>query len=404
MSEEKGQNILQTDIISVSANTQITETNAFQQTLAKIPAHVGRANQLLAEYRKDPSQFVQEVDEDELDKDLKEINEIVRFSNSIDKSRTEIRRYFNDIRDQATEILDKRLEDAQFNDLKDAHNDIKQLKKDIRSQRISDRWKELEPVFSGSIQHYPLIEELAPELLDFSKFRLIHSKLVSGAKTKPITDTIRKEVTQIINEWNTALELIQSNQWELNPQKQFALLNAFKANPSIGLVNEQGPQFKVQQDSEEERKRQEAERRKKQEEEAKKAAEERKKREAELLKQQEAARKAQSEQERKQAEERAKKLQEQARLAEEQERKRKEELERLIQAQVSPQARQSFPNVVEFVFSEPLFKDLHTNTRSKAAAVYELSQQLTKPNSPMMKDTNGDAGQYLEAIRFILDA
>src|SRR5699024_409741 len=130
--------------------------------------------------------------EDELDKDLKEINEIVRFSNSIDKSRTEIRRYFNDIRDQATEILDKRLEDAQFNDLKDAHNDIKQLKKDIRSQRISDRWKELEPVFSGSIQHYSLIEELAPELLDFSKFRLIHSKLVSGAKTKPITDTIRK--------------------------------------------------------------------------------------------------------------------------------------------------------------------------------------------------------------------
>ena len=401
---EKVLDILQTDIVSVSANTEITETNAFQETLIKIPGHVERANHLLAEYRKDPSMFVQEVDEDQLDSDLKEINDIVRFSNSIDKSRTAIRRYFNDIRDQATEVLDKRLTDAKFDELKDAHNDIKQLKKDIRAQRISDRWKELEPVFSGSIQHYSLIEELTPELLDFGKFKLIHSKMVSGAKTKPITDTIRRDVSQIINEWNTALELIQANQWGLNPQKQFSLLNAFKANPSVGLVNEQGPQFKVQQDSEEERKRQEAERRKKQEEEAKKAKIEREKREEELRKQQELAKKAQSEQEKKQAEDRAKQLKEQARIAEEKEKARKEELEQLIQSQVSPQARQAFPNVVEFIFSEPLFKDLHNSPRAKAAAVYELSQQLTKQGSPMLKDTNGDPGQYLEAIRFILDA
>lgn len=404
MSEEKVLDILETDIISISANTQITESNDFQVTLSKIPGHVGRANQLLAEYRKDPSAFVQEVDEDELDNDLKEINDIVKFSNSIDKSRTAIRQYFNTIRDQATDVLDKRLDEAQFDELKDAHNDIKQLKKDIRSQRISDRWKELEPVFNGSIQHYALIEELAPELLDFSKFRLIHSKLVTGAKTKPITDTVRRDVTQIINEWNTALELIQANQWGLNPQKQFTLLNAFKSNPSVSLVNEQGPQFKQQQDNEEERKRQDAERRKKQEEEAKQAKIEREKREAELAKQQEVARKAQTEQERQKAEERAKKLKEQAQVAQEQEQKRKEELERLIQAQVSPQARQSFPNIVEFIFTEPLFKDLHSSTRSKAAAIYELSQQLTKQNSPMMKDTNGDPALYLEAIRFILDA
>lgn len=396
--------ILQTDIVSVSANTEITETNAFQETLIKIPGHVERANHLLAEYRKDPSMFVQEVDEDQLDSDLKEINDIVRFSNSIDKSRTAIRRYFNDIRDQATEVLDKRLTDAKFDELKDAHNDIKQLKKDIRAQRISDRWKELEPVFSGSIQHYPLIEELSPELLDFNKFRLIHSKMVSGAKTKSITDTIRRDVSQIINEWNTALELIQANQWGLNPQKQYSLLNAFKANPSVGLVNEQGPQFKVQQDNEEERKRQEAEQRRQQEESAKKAKLEREKREEELRKQQDIARKAQSEQEKKQAEERAIKLKEQARVAEEKEKARKEELDKLIQSQVSPQARQAFPNVVEFIFSEPLFKDLHNSPRAKAAAVYELSQQLTKQGSPMLKDTNGDPAQYLEAIRFILDA
>lgn len=405
--KEKSPDGLITDIISVSSNTEITETNAFKETLALIPGHVTRANQLLVDYRTDPSKFVAETDEDDLDADLKEINEIVKFSNSIDKSRTEIRRYFNDIRDQAIDVLDHRLAEAQFDELKDAHNDIKQLKKDMRAQRISDRWKELEPVFSGSIQHYELIENLAPELLDFSKFRLIHSKMISGAKTKPVTDVIKREVSQIINEWNTALELIQANQWGLDANKQFALLNAFKSDPSITLVNEQGPQFKQQQDAEIERKRQQELARIEQERALKKAEDERKKREDELRVQQKLAQKAKAEQDEKakaMAEKRAQELQEQAKLAEEQERKRKAELDAVIRQRVSPQARQSFPNVVEFIFSEPLFKDLHTSTRSKAAAVYELSQQLTKPDSPIVKDTNGDPSKYLDAIRFILDA
>lgn len=406
MSDQKdlAKEMLQTDIISVSANTQITETNAFQETLQKIPGHVIRANQLLAEYRKDPSEFVQKTDEAQLDEDLKEINSIVRFSNSIDKSRTEIRRYFHDIRDQAIGELDKRLEEAQFDELKEAHTDIKQLKRDMQHQRISDRWKELEPVFHGSIQHYLIFEELAPELLDFSKFRLIHSKLVSGAKSKPITEKIRREVTSIVSEWNTALEMIKANQWGLDSTKQFELLNAFKAEPSISLVNEQGPRFKQQQDAEIERKRQETERRKKQEEQAKKAREERKKREEELRKQQEAAKKAQNEKERQEAERRTKELELKAKEAQEKEQKRKAQLEEFIQKQVSPYARQSFPNIVEFIFSEPLFRNLHSDTKSKAAAVYELSQQLTQQDSPMMQDTGGNPAKYLEAIRFVLDA
>lgn len=395
---------LQTDIMTVSSNTQITETSAFQEVLTKIPGHVGRANQLLADYRKDPSAFVATVDEDELDEDLKEINEIVRFSNHIDKGRREMRRYFNDIRDDATKEFDQRLEDAQFNELTSAHNDIKQLKKDMRSQRISDRWKELEPIFMGSIRHYPLIKNLAPELMDFSRFRLIHSKMVSGAKTRTITDTVRKEVTQIINEWDTALHVIQANQWGLDPQRQFALLNAFKAEPSVSMVNEQGPLFKQQQDAEIERKRQEDERRKTQQAEAQKAVEERKKREEALRIQQEEAKKAQSEKEKKEAELRTRQLQEQAQIAQEQERKRKAELDAIINEQVSPHARQSFPNLVEYIFSEPMFKDLHSNTRAKAAAVYDISQQLNIKDSPLIKDTNGDASLYLDAIRFVLDA
>lgn len=395
---------LVTDILTINRNNELIESHAFQQTLEQIPGYVGRANKLLADYRQNPSDFVAQIDEADLDEDLKEMAGIVKFSKTIDNNRKDIKNYFNGIRDEALSQLDNRLEQAQFNELKDAHNDVKQLKKDMQNQRISDRWKELLPVFNGSIQHYELIEELAPELLDFDRFRLIHQKMVSGAKTKPITETIRREVTQIVHEWNTALELIKANQWGLNANKQFELLRAFKANPSVGLVNQQGPEYKRQQDAEEERKRQELEARQKQEAEAKRLAEERKVREAELQKQQELARQAQTEKEKLAAEQRAKQLAEEAQRAQEAEQKRKAELEALIQRQVSPQARQSFPNIVEYLFTQPLYRELHTDARSKAAAIFDLSNQLTQPQSAMMKDTNGDPNKYLEAIRFVLDA
>lgn len=401
--EEKKAGLV-TDILAINANSQIVENSAFQQTLAEIPGYVDRANKLLADYRLDPSGFVEVVDEDVLDHNLKEIAEIVKFSKTIDKNRKEIKNYFNEIRDEAIGQLDSRLEKSQFNELKEAHDDVKQLKKDIQNQRISDRWKELMPVFNGSIQHYALIKKLAPELLDFNKFRLIHSKMVSGAKTKPVTEVMRRDVTQIVNEWNMALELIEQNQWGLNPAKQFDLLKAFKADPSIGLVNQQGPEYKRQQEAQEERLRQEAENRKKQEAETKRLAEERKKREEEMRKQQEMAKMAQTEREKQLAEARAKQLAEESRLAEEAEKKRKADLEALIQRQVSPQARQSYPNIVEYLFTEPRFRDLHSNARSKAAAIFDLSQQLAQPTSAMMKDTQGDPQKYLDAIRFVLDA
>lgn len=401
---EQDNNGLVTDIVAINANTKMIESSAFQQTLLEIPQHVSRANKLLADYRENPSQFVQEIDEADLDQDLKEIAEIVKFSNTIDKSRRDIKNYFNGVRDDALSQLDQRLNDAQFDELKIAHNDVKQLKKDMQNQRIQDRWKELEPIFVGSMRHYELFDQFAPELKNFDKFKFIHSKMVSGAKTKPITDTIRREVAQIVSEWHTALELINNNQWGLDSGKQFDLLRAFKANPSVSVVNEQGPEFKRQQDAEIERKRQEAEALKKREEEMKRLAEERKVREAEMRKQQEALRQAQNERERAAAEQRAKQLAEEAKRAEEAERCRKNELEAMIQQTVSPQARQQFPNVVNYLFEHALYRDLHSNAKAKAAAIFDLSVQLQDPNSVMMRDTNGDPNKYLEAIRFVLDA
>lgn len=393
-----------TDIVALQTKTQMTESKAFQQTLAMIPTHVARANKLLADYRKDASSFVETVNEEDVDLDLKEMAEIVKFSSTIDKNRKEIKRYYEAVRDGALAQLDGRLQDAQFDSLKTAHSDVKQLKKDIQNQRAVNRWKELAPVFAGTIQHYPLIEELASELLDFNRFRLIHVKLVSGAKTKPITEVTRREVTQIIGEWNTALELIKANQWGLNATKQFDLLKSFKSNPSVGLVNEQGPAYKTQQDAQEERVRQEAINRKNQEDATIKANAERTKREEELRKQQDLLKKAQTERERTVAEERTKQLQAEAKLAEDAEKRRKDELDQLVTQNVSPHARQSYPNVVEFIFSNTQYKELHTNARAKAAAIFDLSTQLSKPNSPIMKDSNGDPNIYLEIIRFVLDA
>lgn len=400
----KSADTLKTGLVEITNDMQLTNTHAFQETLDQIPKYVDRVDKLLLNYRNNPSEFVQTVDEADLNDDLKEINRIVSFSAEINNTRKDIKSYYNKHRDMVVAELDRRLNEAGFDKLTTGHTDIKQLKADMKNQRISDRWDELKPVFTGSIQHYPLFEELAPELLDFSKFRLIHDKLVSGAKAKNITDTIKRQVVETVANWNTGLELIKGNQWGLSSQKLFDLLKSFKSNPSIDLVMTKGPQLKTQQDAELQAQEQERIRREKAEQDAKEAKLKREQQEAALKEQQEKMAKEQDAKKRLEEEQKAKELEQKAAKARQDELARQKELEETITQHVPPLVRQSFPNVVEFLFSNPKLKSLHTNTNAKAGAIYALSQQLLDKESPVYKDTQGDAEKYIECIRFVLDA
>ncbi|MBS4189951.1 hypothetical protein KHA94_06995 [Bacillus sp. FJAT-49705] len=125
----------------------------------------------------------------------------------------------NGVRDQLIDTLDKRLEGASFNELERAQSDIKQLKKDVDADRCAKRWEEVRATFEANMNRFPLLGEYAPELADFSRFKLLFPKLISGAKTQKVKESDHTMVNETLYAWNTAVEL--ENEWGL-PLQDFS--------------------------------------------------------------------------------------------------------------------------------------------------------------------------------------
>ena len=179
---------MQTAIANINLTPMIQETSTFQAVLQEIPLRVAEANALLAQYRDNPDQFIEQFDEATLDEQLKQMAHVSGFVRDIEDSRKQIKQYMNSVRDGVMHELDKRLEGAQFNELARAQADIKQLKKDVDADRRAKRWEEIRATFEANINRYPLLGEIAPELADFSRFKLLFPKLISGAKTRKVTE------------------------------------------------------------------------------------------------------------------------------------------------------------------------------------------------------------------------
>lgn len=391
-------------IVTVSAASELIESSAFNATLAKIPVTAELVNSLLKEYRDDPFTFIKTHDEKELDELVKEIGEINQFVNGVKNKRKDIKAYFDSVRDEALTHLDKKLDDAQFSTLTDAQADIRLLKNDISAQRINQRWQELEETFKANLAQYPLIATMSPSLQDFSRFKLLNANMVSGAKSKKVTKKMHAQVNDIMFGWNTGLESIRTNVWGLNDVNLMNLLREFESDPSVQKVTEKGAALKHKQDAEIEAARQREELLKRQAEEEKIRRENYERQQAQLAEQ---ARIAELQKSKQQAEEIAR---EQQRLELEQqqaiamEQQRRAEIERITNQYVPPMMKQSYPTVMEYVFANPSFRQLHGNDRVKAAVVYDLVQQMGQPNSPVAVDTQLDPTKVLNLVRFIMDA
>lgn len=392
-----------TSMAVVSMIQDITETSTFQQTLNSIPEKLDKVDLLLKEWRKDPDAFVENVNEADLDNDLAELNSISKFSTSISNDRKSIKKYFDTQRDLAMDYLDERLENARFNELVTAKADITTLKADITAHRANTRWAELKATFDASIAQYNIIARLAPELQDYSRFRLINPKLVSGAKTRKITDKVRQSVSDIVFEWGTALEAIEANQWGLDSADQFKLLNGFKANPSMSYVTKEGSALKtaMQRRIEAEKRAEELREKQEAENKARKAEQEA---EMERIRKQQAEAKLKHDAEAKiQADKEAQALKERMAQAEALEKSRRAEIEKLSTLYVKPQVKQEFPEFVDYVFGNKSYHDVHSNSRTKARLAYDAMMQTGKPNSVVMRETAGDPDKVLDLLRFILD-
>lgn len=394
---------IQTSIAEITVLPAINETSAFQEVLKEIPLRVQQADTLLENYRKDPETFVDEVDENDLDERLKEMAVVSSFVRDIEKSRKEIRSYMNGVRDQLIETLDNRLTIAQYDKLERAQSDIKQLKKDIDADRRAKRWEEIRATFEANVNRYPLIGEFAPELADFSRFKMLSPKLVSGAKTRKVKEADHTTVNETVYAWNTAIELMKENAWGLAPQDLNQLLTLFKQNPSVELVQREGRQLKINAEArlkaqhEAEARRIEAERA------AKEATEKRQQELARIQEQERIAREQRDIQAQQQAAVQRQQLEERARQAQEQERQRQAQL-----AQFGGQYRtifkESFPYFIAYLFENPDYHDIHSNPSTKANVVYDIMHQVDNPQSVVSRETARDPQKVLDLVRYILDA
>lgn len=394
---------LKTAFAEVSILPNITETANFQQTLEEIPRHVDAANALLDGYRTNREEFVETVDEEQLSEQIKVLSSVSSFVKDIERSRREIKSYMNNKRDEVIQVLDARLEEARFGELSLAQSDLKQLKKDVEVDRRENRWAEIRGTFEANVNRYPDIAEHTPRLVDFSRFKMLFPKLVSGAKTRVVKEKDHTVVNETLYAWNEGLSLILKNEWNLSPTSAAQLLDLFQNDPSLDLVTREGRRLK-QNEEDRERARIEAENRRIEAERQQKelAA----KRHAEMLAIQEQERIAREARD-KQAEERAR----QDKLKHEQETARLAEAERARQAEYAqfgteyPKVmKESYPMFMEFLFADPTYRDVHTNPKTKANIIYNIMRQIESPDSVVSRETKGDAQTVLNLVQYILNA
>lgn len=402
-SEPKDNQSIQTAIAEVNITPAITETSSFQAVLQEIPFRVQEADKLLEDYRKDPDTFLENIDDATLNAQLKEMETVSGFVRDIEKSRKAIKTYMNGVRDHVIDTLDKRLEGASFNELERAQSDIKQLKKDVDADRRAKRWEEIRATFEANVNRYPLLGEYAPELADFSRFKILFPNLISGAKTRKVKEADHTKVNETLYAWNTAVELIKENEWGLAVQDLNQLLTMFKQNPSVELVQREGRQLKINAEARE-KARQEAEARRIEQERQAKIAEQQRQAEMARIQEQERQAKLQRDAEaQKQAEAQRIELEQRSRLMAEQERQRQAQYAS-FGGQYKTIFKESFPMFIEYLFQNPAYHNVHSSAQTKATVIYDVMRQVDHPNSVVTRETANDPQKVLDLIRYILDA
>lgn len=405
---------LETAIATISVDQQIVETSRFQAVLNEIPQHIDRANELLLEYRTDKVKFLENIDEAALEQQMGAMKEVTGFIRDIEKSKKEVKKFLKEQTDGVLAALDARLDGARFNELATADSDMKQLKKDIENDRREQRWLEIKATFDANIDRYPLLSQSAAALTDFSKFKMLYPSLVSGAKTRVLREADFTTVNETVYAWHEGVKRIIENPWGLDRLDADHLLKQYIREPSLEMVDREGPRLRQNAD---ERLRQEAEAKARKEEAERLAKLEREAHAKRLAELQEQEAKARAERdklalERSQAE--------QVRLAEEKKRQEAErEAERLrlqqleaerqaqfsnFNGQYSVKMRESYPQFMGYLFSQPQYHDVHASEHTKTKVIYDIMHQLNDPNSVVVQETKYDPSKILGLVRYMLDA
>lgn len=231
----------------------------------------------------------------------------------------------------------------------------------------------------------------------------MNPKLVSGAKTRNVKEKDHTFINETIFGWNTALQIIIQNDWGLSVTHLNELLTMFKQNPSIEMVTREGQRLKEMMIAQEKARKAEEERRKKAEEERIRQERERQAQLARIQEQERIARQQQNIQMQQQAEQQRRELERQAEIARQQEMERQQQMLQ-FGSQYQTIFKESFPEFINYLFANPKYHNVHSDSFTKVRVIYDIMQQTGNRQSVVARETNLNPDKILELIRYIMDA
>lgn len=211
----------QLPVVLTLNNNQLGVTGEFQRTLNQIGEAINHAKNLVS------VQTVDKLDEQSLETTISDLQTAQALARTVNNTRRELKRFLKNRSDQVLAQYDALLEKADFDELEKYNAQAKQLKKDLSAYRINQRWSQLKETFDANLVNYPLIKQLAPQLEDFTLFRLRHPKLVTGAKNYKIGDKQISTINHDLYNINQCLQDLKDNAVGLTPEYQFSILQSF---------------------------------------------------------------------------------------------------------------------------------------------------------------------------------
>ena len=386
---------LTTDMVVVTSDNSLAVTPQFADILNQIPIQLSECDELLTEYRKSPDEFFDKHSEEEIDGTIKELRELNSFTRNVKKSRQAVKKFLDSRRDAALNVLDVYLEGADFSGLEMAEQDMKKMKNDLARYREDRRWMEVEEVFNAAFETVDAqeVKRVFPDLADFSKFKARHQDMVSGAKTKPVTQQTKQQVREIVASYADAVVMLSSNPWNLDMPYYNRLMGDFATNPDFSTLNSRGQRLLEQQEFD----KQMEQKRKEQMEAAKRLEEERKKKEAENLKRIEELKKQnQNEQANKPIEKRSENPQPEVKKSE-------PAYVSPVTSYIPPMMRLKYPVVTSYIEQRKSYENLHTSSDDKARCICDMCLNLQNSESPFGQEVGIDSQKFVELARFILD-
>lgn len=183
-------------------------TPKFGQVLEAIPSLVRRGESIM---EKDMSEF----DEDEIKAFKTELKQMKQFERAVEESLKMIRASFNTKRDTAQTMLKNALNQSGYKELQGLNDEISNREKAVLVQREQERWEELSELFERTARGFKQLDIFFTRPEDYVEAFYIfkqngHQKLVTGAKNKNVTKTVRETVTSYVARMESDITTILS--------------------------------------------------------------------------------------------------------------------------------------------------------------------------------------------------